>query len=51
MGMSDTQYKDILRRDLKTFEHIKELLASNKLEDAMKEVEEEIKRINSSLQD
>lgn len=51
MGMSDAQYKDVLRRDLRTFEHLKELIASNKQEELMKEVEEEIKRINSSLQD
>lgn len=51
MGMSDAQYKDILRRDLKTYEHLKELLLSNKQEETLKEIEEEIKRINSSLQD
>lgn len=51
MGMSDAQFKDSLRKDLKTFEHLKELLSSEKQEEALKEVEEEIKRINSSLQD
>ncbi len=51
MGRSDAQFKDSLRKDLKTFERLKELLTSDKREDALKEIEEEIKRINSSLQD
>lgn len=51
MGQTDAQFKDSLRKDLKTFERIKELLTSNKQEAALKEIEDEIKRINSSLQD
>lgn len=51
MGQTDAQFKDSLRKDLKTFEHLKELLTLNKQEEALKEVEEEIKRINLSLQD
>lgn len=51
MGQTDAQFKDSLRKDLKTFERIKELLTSNKPEAALKEIEDEIKRINSSLQD
>lgn len=51
MGMSDIQFKDNLRRDLKTFKHLKELLEADKKEEALEEINKEIERINASLQD
>lgn len=51
MGMSDAQFKDILRRDLKTFKHLEKLLESDEKEETLKEIKEEIERINTSLQD
>lgn len=51
MGMTDAQFKDILRRDLITFERLKELIAADKKEEALKELDKEIRRINASLQD
>lgn len=55
MGMSDAQFKDSLRKDLQTFERLKKLV--NKLEESdikaelSQELDGEIKRISSSLQD
>ena len=55
MEMSDAQFKDSLRKDLQTFERLKKLV--KKLEDSdiktelSQEVDDEIKRINASLQD
>ncbi len=51
MGMSDAQFKDILRRDLKIFKRLEELLDSDKKDEALKEIREEIERINTGLQD
>lgn len=51
MGMSDTQFKDILRRDLKLFKRLEQLLEDDKKEEVLKEIKEEIERINTGLQD
>ncbi len=51
MGMSDAQFKDLLRRDLDKLEHFKELLNSDKKEELEKAIDKEIKRVNASLQD
>lgn len=51
MGMSDAQFKDNLRRDLKTFKHLKDLLESGEKDAALDEINKEIERINASLQD
>ena len=51
MGQTDIQFKDNLRKDLITFKHFKELLDSDKKEELSKAIEQEIERINASLQD
>lgn len=51
MGMSDPQFKDILRRDLKLFKRLEQLLEDDKKEEVLKEIKEEIERINTGLQD
>ncbi len=51
MGMSDAQFKDLLRRDLNTLKRFKELLDSDKKEELEKVLIQEIERINASLQD
>lgn len=55
MGMSDAQYKDVLRRDLKTFQDLKaiteKLAESKEKEELIKEIDGEISRITASLQD
>lgn len=51
MGMSDTQFKDILRRDLKLFKRLEQLLEADNKEEVLKEIKEEIERINTGLQD
>lgn len=48
---TDIQFKDNLRKDLITFRHIKELLIADDKEGALKAIEQEIERINASLQD
>ena len=55
MGMSDAQFKDSLRKDLSTFDDLKDI--AEQLEESeikaelLKKIEKEIKRITSSLQD
>lgn len=51
MGMSDAQFKDFLRRDLNSLKRFKELLDSDKKEELLKALEQEIERVNASLQD
>ena len=51
MGQTDIQFKDNLRKDLITFKHLKELLDSDKKEELAKALDQEIERINASLQD
>ena len=51
MEISDVVFKDTLRRDLKIFKRLEELLDSDKKEEALKEIKEEIERINTGLQD
>lgn len=51
MGMSDAQFKDMLRRDLILFKRLKQLLEEDKKEEIKKAIKEEIDRINMSLQD
>lgn len=51
MGMSDAQFKDILRRDLKLFKRLEQLIESDAKEEVLKEIREEIERINTGLQD
>lgn len=51
MGMSDTQFKDILHRDLKLFKRLEQLLEADNKEEVLKEIKEEIERINTGLQD
>lgn len=49
--MSDTLFKDFLRRDLKLFKRLEQLLEDDKKEEVLKEIKEEIERINTGLQD
>lgn len=51
MGQTDIQFKDNLRKDLITFKHLRELLDSDKKEELKKALDQEIERINASLQD
>ncbi len=51
MGQTDIQFKDNLRKDLITFKRLKELLEAGDKEAAAKVIEQEIERINASLQD
>ena len=51
MGQSDIQFKDNLRKDLITFKHLKELLEADKKDELQKALDQEIERINASLQD
>ena len=48
---SDIQFKDKLRRDLITFNRLKDLLESGEKDAALDEINKEIERINASLQD
>lgn len=51
MGQTDIQFKDNLRKDLITFKHLQELLKADKKEELEKALQQEIERINASLQD
>ncbi len=51
MEQTDIQFKDNLRKDLITFERLKELLESDNKEALAKAIQQEIERINASLQD
>ncbi len=51
MEESDLIFKNSLRMDLIVFERIRELLNSDRQEEALEEVEKQIRRINASLQD
>lgn len=51
MGQTDIQFKDNLRKDLITFKHLQELLKAGKKEELEKALQQEIERINASLQD
>lgn len=48
---TDIQFKDDLRKELIMLERFKKLIKANKQEEALMEIETEIKRINASLQD
>lgn len=48
---TDIQFKDDLRKELIMLERFKKLIEADKKEDALMEIETEIKRINASLQD
>lgn len=51
MEQTDIQFKDNLRKDLITFKHLQELLDSGDKETLTKALQQEIERINASLQD
>ncbi|MBD5129154.1 MAG: hypothetical protein HDT43_04445 [Ruminococcaceae bacterium] len=51
MGQTDIQFKDNLRKDLITFERLKELLEADNKEALAKAIQQEIERIKQSLQD
>lgn len=51
MEQTDIQFKDNLRKDLITFKHLKELLEADKKDELQKALDQEIERINASLQD
>lgn len=51
MEESDLIFKNSLRMDLIVFERIRELLNSDRQEEALEDVEKQIRRINASLQD
>lgn len=51
MGMTNEQYKDMLRRDQEDMERIKRLMSRDDYEGALEEVELSLKRIAKSLED
>ncbi len=52
MGLeTDIRFKNDLRKELITFERLLKLAQSDKKDELIEAVQEEIKRINASLQD
>ncbi len=51
MEVTDIQFKDNLRKELIMLNHFKKLAESGKTEELIAEINEQIERINASLQD